>query len=68
MAPPLLIVTGDRELELLGRFEENAYLVRMMNVVGHKYTTLHELKGRNHAGVERPGHAFLLKYMESVKR
>jgi hypothetical protein len=44
-APPLLIVTGDRELELLGRYEENAYLWRMMNVVGHKYTKLHELKG-----------------------
>jgi acetyl esterase/lipase len=30
-APPLLIVTGDRELELLGRYEENAYLLQFMN-------------------------------------
>ena len=35
-APPLLLITGDRELELLGRYEENAYLMRMMKVVGHK--------------------------------
>ncbi|MCK7529150.1 MAG: hypothetical protein MZV64_72150 [Ignavibacteriales bacterium] len=24
-APPLILITGDRELELLGRYEENAY-------------------------------------------
>ena len=29
-APPLLLITGDRELEMLGRYEENAYLWRMM--------------------------------------
>lgn len=25
-APPLYLITGDRELELLGRYEENAYI------------------------------------------
>jgi hypothetical protein len=25
-APPLLLITGDRDLELLGRYQENAYL------------------------------------------
>ena len=25
-APPLLLITGDREKELLGRYEENAYM------------------------------------------
>jgi hypothetical protein len=37
-APPLLLITGDRELEMLGRYEENAYLMRMMKVVGHPHT------------------------------
>ncbi|MGL1889719.1 MAG: alpha/beta hydrolase, partial [Reichenbachiella sp.] len=32
-APPLLLITGDRELEMLGRYEENAYMMRMMKVV-----------------------------------
>ena len=27
-APPILLLTGNRELELLGRYEENAYLNR----------------------------------------
>ncbi len=47
-APPLLLITGDRELELLGRYEENAYLMRMMKVSGHLKTKLYELNGYGH--------------------
>jgi len=47
-APPLLIITGDRELEMLGRYEENAYMMRMMKVAGHKQVRIHELDGSNH--------------------
>jgi acetyl esterase/lipase len=47
-APPLLLITGDRELELLGRYEENAYFWRMMQLVGHPDTHLHELGGFSH--------------------
>jgi len=47
-APPMLLVTGDRELEMYGRYEENAYLARMMKLVGNKTTTLYELQGYNH--------------------
>ena len=65
-APPLLLVTGDREMELLGRYEENAYLKRMMEVNGHKQTELHEIKGADHAGVEKPGHDFLAAFVQRV--
>ena len=35
-APPLLLLfTGDRDLDLLGHYEENAYLWRMIQVVKH---------------------------------
>ena len=47
-APPMLLITGDRELELLGRYEENAYLARMMKVAGHQQTRLLELDGYGH--------------------
>ncbi len=66
-APPLLIVTGDREMELLGRYEENALLWRMMKVVGHEDTELHELGGFDHAGLERPAHALLLKFVARIE-
>mgnify|MGYP000264629946 CR=1 FL=1 len=47
-APPLLLITGDRELELLGRYEENAYMMRMMKVAGHQETRILELDGYGH--------------------
>ncbi|MCX7610794.1 MAG: alpha/beta hydrolase, partial [Ignavibacterium sp.] len=47
-APPLILITGDRELELLGRYEENAYLMRMMKLTGHQKTKLYELEGYSH--------------------
>jgi acetyl esterase/lipase len=47
-APPLILMTGDRELEYIGRYEENAYLMRMMKLVGHKETILYEFGGYDH--------------------
>jgi hypothetical protein len=47
-APPMLLITGDRELEMLGRYDENAYLARMMKVAGHRHTRLLELQGYGH--------------------
>lgn len=46
--PPILLITGDRELELLGRYEENAYFKRMMQVIGNDKVQLLELQGYGH--------------------
>ena len=48
-APPVLLITGDRELEMLGRYEENAYMMRMMRVAGHEDTRIFELDGYGHS-------------------
>ena len=64
-APPLLLITGDRELELLGRYEENAYLMRMMKVVGHTKTKLYELDGYDH-NMTAPAFPLLLKEVETL--
>jgi acetyl esterase/lipase len=64
-APPLLLITGDRELELLGRYEENAYMYRMMKVVGHTQTRLFEMDGYDH-GMEEPAHPLLLKEIDRI--
>lgn len=63
-APPLLLITGDRELEILGRYEENAYLWRMMQVVGHPDTELFELDGFNHGQMAEPAHPLLLRFIK----
>lgn len=62
-APPLLILSGDREMELYGRYEENAYFVRMLRLVGHQDVTFYEVDGFDHGGMAAPGHLLLLKYM-----
>jgi len=63
-APPLLLITGDREREMLGRYEENAYLWRMMKVVGQGQTTLHELPGTDHDGMVAPAHPIFLEWLQ----
>ncbi len=65
-APPLLLITGGREIELLGRYEENAYLARLMKLAGHTQTTLYELEGFNHGGMEGPGCLLLLTFVNDI--
>jgi len=61
-APPYIIITGNRDLELLGRYEENAYMARMMKLTGHTNTIIYELDGYGHNMVE-PGFPLLLKFV-----
>lgn len=63
-APPLFLITGDREEEMLGRYEENAYLWRMMKVAGHQDCHLYELDGFNHGGMAAPGFDLMLKLIQ----
>lgn len=67
-APPLLLITGDRELEMLGRYEENAYLWRMMKVTGHPDTQLMELDGYNHGQMAEPAHPLLLRFIQRIEK
>ncbi len=64
--PPLVLITGDRELEMLGRYEENAYLARMMKVNGHTNTSLYELQGFGHGPMMQPGLYLLLKELNKL--
>ncbi|MDX9880729.1 MAG: alpha/beta hydrolase [Prolixibacteraceae bacterium] len=65
-APPLVLITGDRELEMLGRYEENAYMYRMMKVAGHRKTSLYELDGFNHGDMCRPANHILLQQIDQI--
>ena len=67
-APPMLLITGDRELELYGRYEENAYLSRMMKLTGNKRTTLFELQGFDHGGMAQPAFPLLLKEVAVIAK
>lgn len=67
-APPLLLITGDRNQELLGRYEENAYLWRMMKIAGHTHTDLLELQGFDHGGMAEPAFPLLVKFVKEQTR
>ncbi|MCW5516496.1 alpha/beta hydrolase [Muriicola sp. Z0-33] len=65
--PPILLITGNRELELLGRYEENAYFYRMMKVVGNEEIALMELDGYGHNMVY-PAIPLLLQFIKEQTR
>ncbi len=65
-APPLVIVSGDREMEMLGRYEENAYFWRMMKVAGHKETYLYELDGYDHGAMATPAFHILKNHIKQI--
>lgn len=64
--PPIVLITGDREMELLGRYEENAYFFRMMKVIENKKVKLSELEGLNHVEMMRPGIYLLMKEIDII--
>jgi acetyl esterase/lipase len=59
--PPLVLITGDREKELLGRYEENAYFFRMMKLIENPRVKLFELEGFDHGEMVKPGIPLLMK-------
>lgn len=62
---PTVLITGDRNFELLGRYEENAYFYRMLKVVGHNHVYLYELQGFDHGSMVDPAFKILLKFINS---
>lgn len=64
--PPMELIVGDRELELFGRYEENAYLWRMMKLVGNTTTNIYELGGHDHGSMADPAFNILLKVVRKL--
>ena len=64
-AAPFLVISGDREMELYGRYEETAYFVRMLKLNGHPDVTFYELDGFDHGSMARPAHYIFMNYIRS---
>jgi len=60
---PMIILSGDRELELYGRYEEQAYFWRMMRLVGNEDTEILEFDGFNHGDMAVPAHEVMKRYI-----
>lgn len=66
-APPYIIITGDAELELFGRYEENLYMWRMMKLVGNENVRIYKIDGYDHGAMAEPAHHILLNFIEENK-
>lgn len=64
--PPFILICGDRELELYGRYDENQYLARMMKLVGHNETYLYELDGHGHGDMVEPSFHILMTHLKKM--
>mgnify|MGYP006085664075 FL=1 len=64
-APPIVLYTGDPELEMLGRSEENAYMMRMLKVVGHQNVKHVILGGYGH-GIQAPALPLVINEIKSL--
>ncbi len=65
-APPYIIICGDPELELFGRYEENAYMWRMMKLNGHPATYIYRLDGYNHGDMAAPAHHIAKNHIRQI--
>lgn len=65
-APPYVIISGDRNEELFGRYEENAYMWRLFKLKDHPYVYLYELDGYNHGDMAAPAHHILKKHINDI--
>lgn len=50
----LTVITGDRRLEQMSRYEENLYLKSVLEGIGNAYIPVHELSGFDHGTVLAP--------------
>lgn len=55
---PMVLICGDRDLEMLARYEENAHLQALLKHFGHD-SVLYEMDGFNHVTVLAPAVAYI---------
>jgi acetyl esterase/lipase len=65
--PPIVLITGDRRLEMADRYEENALLASVLKNIGNKQVTLHELQGFDHGTVVGPACYLIREYVRKFK-
>ncbi len=64
LATRLVLITGDRKLEQMGRYEENLYLKSVLEGIGNAPIPLYELNGFDHGDSAIPGRLLVLKEMK----
>ena len=63
----LLLITGDRKMEMSARYEENLFLQTILRDYGNKGVELYELNGFNHGTVVAPACHLILDIIKKDK-
>lgn len=66
-ASPMILITGDKNLEMLARYEENAHLYALLNALGQK-VTLYEMEGFDHGTVAAPACLLINSRMKKLSK
>jgi len=67
-APPMMLVTGSRDLELPNRYNENALFYSALKNMGENNVTLYELNGFDHGTMVDPACFLILHYLEAWEK
>lgn len=65
LSTKLVLITDDRKLEQMGRYEENLYLKSVLEGIGNNEIPIHELSGFDHGGAGYPGRILMMQYISS---
>ena len=64
---PLVLITGDKHLEMAARYEENALLEAVLKSIGNKKVTLYEMQVFDHGQVLGPACYLIVDYVKRFK-
>lgn len=65
-APPALLISGDRKLEMTARYEENLHLYAILKSLDNE-VEIYEIEGFNHGNVVVPGCLLIPDFIKSLK-
>lgn len=67
-APPMMLVTGGRDLEIPNRYNENALFYSALKNIGDNNVTLYELNGFDHGTMVDPACFLILHYLKAWEK
>lgn len=63
---PFFVYSGDRELEMNGRYEEQAFFWRMLRLAGCEKAYLYEFDGYSHGAMADPAFPVMVRHMNAI--
>ena len=66
LATRLVLMTGDRHLELMARYEENLYLKAVLEGIGNATVPLYEMQGFGHVGSAIPARLLVARIIKDL--